>query len=141
MHPRLIVMSQSTAESYEPTGTEICISITNPNAPLAQLSPRFAACLRLCFSDARPDDQALFGVVFDAAHAIAIRDFVAQWPLAERIVVHCKAGNGRSPGVALGLCDLHGWPTEQLESAYPWSNKWVRKLLAAARTNRQAPDP
>ena len=36
---------------------------------------------------------------------------------AERFVVHCLTGQSRSPGIALGLCELHGWDTGDLDSA------------------------
>ncbi|HVE77499.1 MAG TPA: hypothetical protein VNA89_01490 [Gemmatimonadaceae bacterium] len=42
---------------------------------------------------------------------------------AERVVVHCLAGVSRSPGVALGLCDLRGWATAALEGAHPAWNR------------------
>ena len=126
------VLSREAAERYEPRGVEICISITAPGAPDARLSPKFAAVLRLQFSDVLtaggPDD-----VLFGPDHAQRIVDFVSQWREAERIVVHCAGGASRSPGVALGLCDLHGWPTAAIERAKPLWNSLVRSVLAAQR--------
>jgi hypothetical protein len=126
--PDILVLSLTRAEAYEPTRREVCISITNPKAPAARVSSRFAAVLRLCFTDiAGPSD-----VLFVRDHARAILDFLRQWPDAERIVIHCAAGLSRSPGVALGLCELHGWPTAKLEKAYPLWNTWVRAELVRA---------
>ena len=53
--------------------------------------------------------------------------------LAERVMVHCNAGVSRSPGVALGLCDLRGWATAALERSHPGWNRLVRSVLAAER--------
>ena len=127
--PELVVLSREEAERYEPLGVEVCISIADPEAVPARLSPRFAAVLRLQFNDVTeagtPTD-----VLFGAEHARAITEFLELWPGAGRVVVHCQAGASRSPGVALGLCDLRGWPTAGLEGAHPAWNRRVRAVLA-----------
>jgi hypothetical protein len=126
----LRVLSRDVVERYEPQGVEICISITDPAAPAAQLSPGFAAVLRLAFSDIvateSPED-----VLFAADHAAAIIEFVEHWRHASRLVVHCHAGASRSPGVALGLCDRFGWPAASLEQNHPFWNRWVRQVLVS----------
>jgi predicted protein tyrosine phosphatase len=122
------VLSREAAERYQPQGAEICISISDPEAPTAQLSSSFLAVLRLAFSDiveARLAPDVLFG----SEHAMAIVQFVERWSQAERLVIHCHAGASRSPGVALGLCDRLDWPTAELESGYPAWNRWVRQVL------------
>jgi predicted protein tyrosine phosphatase len=128
----LRILSREAVEQYEPTGVEICISITDPAAPAATLSPGFAGILRLAFSDIvaieSPGD-----VLFAPAHAAAIVEFVEQWPHAECLVVHCHVGASRSPGVALGLCDRFGWPVSSLERSYPMWNRWVRQVLVSQR--------
>jgi len=124
----VLVLSREAAERYEPTGTEVCISISDPEAPPAQLSASFAAVLRLAFNDidaAQTPEDVLFAV----EHAAATVQFVTRWSHVDRVVVHCHAGVSRSPGVALGLCDLFGWPTEELDRAYPYWNRWVRSVL------------
>jgi hypothetical protein len=55
--PDLVVLSRDRAESYDPQGVEVCISITDPGAPHVTLSPRFAAVLRLEFSDILAADR------------------------------------------------------------------------------------
>src|SRR5687767_4897522 len=126
--PELVLLSRDRAERYDPQGVEICISISDPGAPAVVLSSRFAAVLRLEFSDiaaaGSPKD-----VLFGPEHAERIVTFVGQWPQAERIVVHCVGGASRSPAVALGLCDLHGWPTTALERSKPFWNSLVRGVL------------
>ena len=106
------MLSAAQAETYEPDGVEVCISIMDPNLSEVRLSPQFAAVLRLNFSDITGPSPAPLHVLFSEEHARAIVDFVRHWADADRIVVHCMAGVSRSPGVALGLCDLHVWPTK-----------------------------
>lgn len=128
--PEFVVLSREDAEQYEPRGSEICISISDPDAPAARVSSRFAAILRLNFNDVtergEPSD-----ILFAENHAREIREFLDKWPSAERVVVHCNAGVSRSPGVALGLCDLRGWATAELERSHPGWNRLVRTVLAS----------
>jgi predicted protein tyrosine phosphatase len=129
-NPEFVVLSRENAERYEPREREICISIADPDADPAELSGGFAAVLRLSFTDiierGDPSD-----VLFSEDHAQAIREFIDAWPDATRIVVHCHAGMSRSPGVALGLCDIQGWATAELERSHPGWNRLVRRALAA----------
>jgi predicted protein tyrosine phosphatase len=125
----LCILSRESAECHEPRGLEVCISISDPAASPALLSPGFAAVLRLEFNDIQVLENPA-DVLFGADHASAIVEFVRRWSHADRLVVHCNAGVSRSPGVALGLCDRSGWPAAQLERGYPVWNRWVRQLLA-----------
>jgi predicted protein tyrosine phosphatase len=130
--PEFIVLSREEAEAYEPRGKEICISISDPDAAPADISSRFAAVLRLNFDDVtergEPSD-----ILFAEDHASEIRKFLDSWPGAERVMVHCNAGVSRSPGVALGLCDLGGWATAELERSHPGWNRLVRSVLVAGK--------
>jgi predicted protein tyrosine phosphatase len=134
----LRVLSREAVERYQPEGVEICISISDPASPPAELSPRFAAVLRLGFNDIvaveSPED-----VLFAPDHAAAVIEFVDQWRQADRLVVHCHAGASRSPGVALGLCDRFGWPADALEASYPAWNRWVRQVLVGHRIAEENP--
>ena len=127
------MLSRDHAERYEPRGVEVCISITDPGAAEVPLSPRFAAVLRMQFNDVEARGLCARGysdeILFGSDHARAIAMFVRRWGHAERIVIHCVAGISRSPAVALGLCDLHGWPTTAIESAKPFWNTLVRRVL------------
>ena len=129
--PKFVILSRDEAERYEPREREICISIADPDAEPARISGRFTAVLRLHFNDViergEPTD-----VLFSADHARAIKAFVQKWPNAKRVVVHCNAGVSRSPGVALGLSDLRGWATAELERSHPGWNRLVRTELGAA---------
>jgi predicted protein tyrosine phosphatase len=130
--PEFIVLSREDAEAYEPRGREICISISDPNAAPARVSPRFAAVLRQNFNDVtergEPSD-----ILFAEDHAREIGEFLDSWPNVERVMVHCNAGVSRSPGVALGLCDVRGWATAALERSHPGWNRLVRSVIAAKR--------
>ncbi|MFL5495765.1 MAG: hypothetical protein ACJ8DC_15390 [Gemmatimonadales bacterium] len=133
----LCVLSREAAEQYQPRGLEICISIADPGVPPAQLSPRFAAVLRLAFSDIVAAETPV-DVLFAPEHAAAVVEFVDRWRNAERLVVHCHVGVSRSPGVALGLCDRYGWAAAALEQGFPSWNRWVRQVLAGHRSPEDA---
>jgi predicted protein tyrosine phosphatase len=126
--PELLVLSREDAERYEPGPKEICISISDPDAEPADVSPLFSAVLRLHFDDVTqrglPTD-----ILFAPDHARAIVDFLDKWPGAKRVMVHCNMGVSRSPGVALGLCDLRGWATAALERSHPGWNRLVRMVM------------
>jgi len=126
--PEIVVLSREDAERHEPTGREVCVSISDPGAEPARLSPRFASVLRLSFNDVTergdPSD-----ILFAREHARAITEFLDGWPDVERVVLHCNAGVSRSPGVALGLSDLRGWATAQLERTHPGWNRLVRTVM------------
>ena len=133
--PELVVLSREEAERYVPGTREICISISDPEASPARVSSRFAAVLRLNFDDVIERDEPS-DVLFAEDHAREIREFLSSWPNAKRLVVHCNAGVSRSPGVALGLCDLRGWATAALERSHPGWNRLVRAVLASKGATR-----
>jgi len=124
-----VVLSREDAESYEPSGSrEVCISISDPDAEPARVSPKFASVLRLYFNDITERGEPT-DILFTQEHAQSITRFIDGWPSAERIVVHCNMGVSRSPGVALGLCDLRGWATARLERSHPGWNRLVRTVM------------
>jgi predicted protein tyrosine phosphatase len=133
--PDLVVLSREDAEYYEPGPNEICISISDPEAEPAAISPSFAAVLRLHFDDVIERHQES-DILFAPEHARAIADFVDVWSDADRVIVHCNMGVSRSPGVALGLCDAHGWATAALERSHPGWNRLVRSTMHEAATNK-----
>lgn len=127
--PQVVVLSREDAESYEPGGSrEVCISISDPDAEPARISPKFASVLRLYFNDITERGEPT-DILFAQEHAQSITRFIDSWPSAERIVVHCNMGVSRSPGVALGLCDLRGWATAKLERSHPGWNRLVRTVM------------
>ncbi|MFL5499653.1 MAG: hypothetical protein ACJ79Q_00300 [Gemmatimonadaceae bacterium] len=131
--PEIIVLSRDDAESYEPRGREICISIFDPDAEPARVSPRFASVLRLSFDDIIELGEST-DILFARDHAAAIGGFIDDWPAVDRIVIHCNMGVSRSPAVALGLCDRHGWATAKIERSHPGWNRLVRAVMRESST-------
>jgi predicted protein tyrosine phosphatase len=138
-NPTLLVLSETSARAYEPSGREVCISITNPRGPAPKLSERFVGVLRLSFTDIAGPSPFAWDALFNEDHARQIISFMTQWPDIDRVVVHCMAGQSRSAGVAMGLCDVFGWPLEALEQQYPLWNTWVRSELARVGADRTLP--
>ena len=128
-HMEVLVLSVDRARLYEPSGTEICVSVTNPNAAPVALSPRFGAVLRLSFTDIAGPSPYAWDRLFSADDAQRIVAFVAAHAQAERLVVHCTAGRSRSPAIALALTELWGQDCIGLERQYPLWNTWVRSEL------------
>ncbi len=128
--PEFLILRRTAAASYAPSGVEVCISISNPDAPDLVLSPDFRDVLRLRFDDVDQRDVGSgYFVDFNEAHARDILAFVDRWQTVDRIVVHCLAGLSRSPAVAIGLCEVFGWPLGSLETDYALTNKWIRAEL------------
>ncbi|HST08243.1 MAG TPA: hypothetical protein VLJ83_08720 [Gemmatimonadaceae bacterium] len=132
--PELKVLSREDVEHYEPTLREVCISISDPGAQPAGLSPSFAAVLRISFDDVvERGDPA--DILFAEEHARVIHRFIDEWSDADRVILHCNMGVSRSPGVALGLCDVQGWATAELERSHPGWNRLVRGVMTKAAGN------
>lgn len=138
-NPKLIVLSREEVERYEPRRKEICISISDPYAKPARLSPRFKAVIRMYFSDVTESGHPL-DVLFAADHANAIREFIDGAPEFDRIILHCNMGISRSPAVALGLCDLNGWATAELERKHPGWNRLVRMVMRESARSAKSSD-
>ena len=139
--PTFLVLSEAKARLYEPTRVEVCISITNPGGPSPRLSRRFAAILRLIFTDIAGPSPYAFDRLFSEQDARRVIAFAHEWSAAEQIVVHCLAGQSRSAAVALGLCELNGWDPGDLETRHPLWNTWVRaELVRVGRQPGPTPD-
>jgi hypothetical protein len=136
--PRLVILGVGRAEAYQPHGTEVCISITDPKAGPVRLSPDFKAVLRLAFSDIASPTTMQQHVLFAPEHAHEILDFVDRWAEVERIMIHCVGGLSRSPAVGMALCDLREWPLGRMEAEYPLWNSWVRSELVRIGRERQS---
>ena len=138
--PELLVLSEDAARVYEPSGREVCISIVNPGAAPVPLSPRFLALLRLTFTDIAGPSPHAWDKLFSEDDARAILAFTADWSDVERLVLHCRAGQSRSPAIALALCELGSGDIAALEGRFPLWNTWVRDTLV--RCGRELiPDP
>jgi predicted protein tyrosine phosphatase len=118
------------AEAYEPSGREVCISVTDPEKLPAPLSARFAAILRLGFTDITETTGLERDVLFNEDHARQIVAFIRQWRHVNRVVIHCRAGLSRSPGIAAGLCELFSWGSaDDLQKKHSLCNRFVRREL------------
>ena len=137
MPPTFLILSRDNAAAYEPGRKEVCISISDPSDLPVPFSPKFAAVLRLSFSDIGEATRLhrAGDVLFDAEHAKRTIEFIKRWNAVDQIVVHCRAGMSRSPAIALAICDLQHWPVEDLERRFPGWNKWVRREFG--RVSRQ----
>jgi predicted protein tyrosine phosphatase len=127
--PELLILSEEKARRYQPAGREVCISITNPKSPPPRLSKSFLATLRLEFTDIAKQSPFEWDRLFNEECARAIIVFVKQWADVHQIVIHCMAGQSRSPGIAMGLCELFSWDLGDLEERHPLWNTWVRSEL------------
>jgi hypothetical protein len=128
--PDVLILSQNRAETYVPSDREVCISITDPHKPVASLSDRFLAVLRVSFSDITEALDHPDYALFDSKHAGEIVRFAKEWRNVDRIVVHCRAGLSRSPGIGIGLTELFSWGTvDDLLKEHSLCNHWVRQEL------------
>jgi predicted protein tyrosine phosphatase len=125
----VVVVSGDRARAYEPAGSEICISITNPEADPVALSAQFRAVLRLAFSDIAGPSPFAWDRLFSSDDARRTLEFIGAHSDADTLVVHCTAGESRSPAVALALTELWGLTCADLEERYPLWNTWVRSEL------------
>lgn len=109
---RVIFVSQPQAERIGGRQTAALISITDPGAPVAQLSPGWGALLRLAFHDADPvtfPDSDLHLTRMSIEQAIAVRCFLAGLPAQVRtLVIHCRSGISRSAGLAKAVAEAYG---------------------------------
>jgi predicted protein tyrosine phosphatase len=141
MRPEILVLSEQKACVYEPLGQEICISITNPTATRPRLSTRFIATLSVQFTDIAKPSPFKWDRLFNEDHAREIITFVRQWADVDRIVIHCMAGQSRSPGVAMGLSELFSWDLDGMEERHPLWNTWVRgELVRVGRALERQPE-
>jgi predicted protein tyrosine phosphatase len=135
----VIFLSQAWAEAMIPDGSESIVSITDTQAPPANLNEGWHALLRIRFDDADPDEFP--GSEFEAglipifsSQAKEISDFVHSISdHSETLVVHCKYGQSRSPGVAKAICQHFGleFPPE-----FKSQNNFVCRLVLNAISQR-----
>ena len=128
--PEVLILSEVKALLYEPSLREVCISVTDiDDKSRPELSNAFTAVLRLAFSDIDEPSSDPSDLLFNEEHAREIVNFVRQWTDVDRIVIHCLAGQSRSPGIAMGLCELFSWELGEMAERYPYWNPWVRTEL------------
>ena len=122
--------SREMAESWCGDASLAVISITDPGAPPAALSPKFQHVLRCSFFDAIPADEFLpapLPGLFDLGMAQEIADFVQKMTVDRdnhALLVHCEYGVSRSAAVALFVEAFSGAPLDAREFTYE-ANPWV----------------
>jgi predicted protein tyrosine phosphatase len=114
---RFHVRTLGEAEAEDPISLpHVIISITTPGFPKANLAinKHILGVLRLAFHDLDRDPgpafRAVYGVpvLFEGFHAVAIVYFMATFEnRTEDVVVHCNAGQSRSPAVAAALARFY----------------------------------
>lgn len=75
------------------------VSLLDPGSPIPELGPRYVGRhLRLAFHDVHvPTESHVLPAV---EHVVQLINFVAAWDRSEPILIHCRAGIGRSPAAA-----------------------------------------
>jgi predicted protein tyrosine phosphatase len=139
----ILVLSRDEVERYEPeSDSEVCISITGTLGVHAELSPRFREVLRLSFADEITSADAEGRALFGEEHAREVLDFATRHRGADGIVIHCHAGESRSPGMALGLMDAFGvQATERDLQRWGAHNSLVRSTIARVAAGKRAGAP
>lgn len=122
-------LSQENAVRMTPTKNQAMISITNPDADLAQLHPSWKNLIRLQFDDSDREGQRLFNI----RDAQTIVEFVERLEYCEEeyeLYIHCEHGVSRSAGVALAISDMYYIP--EMIKGYSLYNRHVYKLVCLA---------
>jgi predicted protein tyrosine phosphatase len=105
------------------------ISVLDPDMPFPDLGPSFMGRhLRLSFHDAHFPEPGL--VLASADHAAALVGFLDQWKSGESLLVHCRAGIGRSTATAFVAACHRNPGVPELEIA-----RELRRVAPLARPN------
>lgn len=131
----VIFMNQAWAEAMIPDGSEAIISITDHLAPSADLNDGWSGLLRIQFDDVDIDayqvgefEEGL--TPLSEAQAMQIVTFVQQLSQETKtLVVHCKYGQSRSPGVAKAICQHLGL---RFPPKFKSQNNFVCRLVLEA---------
>jgi predicted protein tyrosine phosphatase len=143
---QFLVYSRGSMESLvAPDVAHVIISITTTADEKARLpaSPRCLGVLRLAFPDAdRPGPGAPAKRLFSAEHARQVWSFVLAYRTrVERVLLHCDAGQCRSPAVAAALAKVfHGDDTDYFRRYRP-NARVYRTLLETYVAEFAPPEP
>lgn len=108
---------------------ERIVSLLDPGMTFPNAGPAYAERhLRLKFHDAH---NATFGMIPPTAqHVDTLLDFLTGWSRQAPILIHCRAGIGRSTATAFVTACLHNPQADEMEIA-----KVLRQTSANARPN------
>lgn len=113
-------------DSYTP---ERIISLLDPGYAFPETGPAyFNRHLRLCFNDIHVSTKGQ--VVPTLKHIDELLAFVSLWSRKSPILIHCRAGIGRSTAVAFITACLHNPNVDELEIA-----STLRRASPLARPN------
>ena len=108
---------------------ERIVSLLDPDYAFPETGPEyFNHHLRLCFHDVHIPTEGQ--VMPSAAHMDALLDFLLLWSRKAPILIHCRAGIGRSTAVAFITACLHNPSADELEVAIK-----LRRASPLARPN------
>ena len=107
---RMQVINSKMSETFNPLPNTIIIRITsNENFAVMNHTTDFLGVLELRFddiSDKHPTEDTMLYGMMTPNHYYEIKSFVEKFKSNEcDIIVHCDAGQSRSPAVALGILD------------------------------------
>lgn len=132
---QVLFLGQAWAEAMPPAAGHALIAITDSGAAPAALQPGWPALLRMAFDDVDPDCFALDDFhaglqPLTPAQAAQIARFVhAAAAGASTLVVHCRYGQSRSPGVAQAVCAHFGLG---FPAGFDTHNRYVARLVGEA---------
>ena len=122
------VINSLISETYMPSDNTIIIRITS-NEDFAKMKNRsiFQDVLELRFDDVSPEhpkeDSMLYGAMKEE-HFQEILKFVEKNKQAEKLIVHCDAGQSRSPAVAINILDYLLNDPEQAQELIQRNKHW-----------------
>lgn len=113
-------------EAYKP---ELIVSLLDPDDTFPEPGAEYAGRhLRLCLHDVhRPGPGQ---IIPDAGHMEVLLAFLERWSGKAPILIHCRAGIGRSPASAFITACLHDPREDELEIA-----RVLRRVAPLARPN------
>jgi predicted protein tyrosine phosphatase len=108
---------------------ERIVSLLDPDYAFPETGPAyFNRHLRLCFNDIHTSTQGQ--VLPTAKHIDDLLTFISLWSRKSPILIHCRAGIGRSTAVAFITACLHNPNADELEIA-----SVLRRASPLARPN------
>jgi len=127
----LVCPLSKVASTLAARAPERIVSLLDPGCVFPQPGPAYAQRhLQLAFHDAHVASGG--ALVPSAAHVTRLLAFVAQWDRSAPILIHCRAGIGRSTATAFITACVHNPHVDPLEIAIA-----LRRASPLARPNER----